>query len=202
MGLRRRGARVLLVVACVNRPTGWAANPQAMRAVSKRAEFGGNPELSTKVDADTWLTPRYILSQLGDFDLDPCAALGNPEWTGAKRYCTVHDDGLGEEWSGRVFMNPPFSSTSRWLRRHAEHGNGISLVPATVESQVWRSHVWTRAKAVLLLHGRTRFCNPDGSATTGRPLRSIALVGWAADDARVLESSTLAGVFLKEWGQR
>jgi hypothetical protein len=109
---------------------------------------------------------------------------------------------MSREWTGRVFMNPPFSATSRWLQRHAEHGNGISLVPATVESIVWRSHVWTRAKAVMLLHGRTRFCNPDGSSTTGRPLRSIALIGWTDADAEILRKTSLAGVLLTNWNQR
>ena len=99
-------------------------------------------------------------------------------------------------------MNPPFSNTGPWIRKHAAHGQGISLVPASVESVVWREVVWRQAKAVLLLHGRTRFCNPDGSVTTGRPLRSIALIAWSDADAIVLKASALAGVLLAEWNQR
>ena len=56
----------------MNRPTGWRPNPQAMAAVSSRIEFGGDARLSTAVDVDTWLTPRFILGQLGYFDTDPC----------------------------------------------------------------------------------------------------------------------------------
>lgn len=185
----------------MNRPTGWLANPQAMAAVSKRAPYDGDPNLSSPVDADTWLTPRYILTQLGTFDLDPCAAACNPHWV-SDGAMTILEDGLRQPWHGRVFMNPPFSKTSLWLERHAEHGIGISLVPATVESQVWRKHVWTKSMAILMLHGRTRFCNPDGSATTGRPLRSVALIAWTAEDGDVLGRSSLAGVFLTNWSQR
>lgn len=54
----------------------WKANPQAMAAVSKRSFIEPHPELSVIQDADTWLTPRWILDQLGKFDLDPCAAAG------------------------------------------------------------------------------------------------------------------------------
>lgn len=173
-----------------------------MAAVSKRIPFGGSAELSVDVDADTWLTPRYILDELGAFDLDPCAASGNALWC-APRFYTKADDGLRRGWFGRVFMNPPFSNTAPWIVRHSAHdGYGISLIPASVESVVWREIVWKRAKAVLLLHGRTRFCNPDGSATTGRPLRSIALVGWSEADATVLQASALAGVLLREWKLR
>jgi hypothetical protein len=99
-------------------------------------------------------------------------------------------------------MNPPFSNTIPWLARHAEHGNGVALVPASVESQVWREIVWKRAAAVLLLFGRTRFCNPDGSNTNGRPLRSVCLIGWSDVDARMLENTTMAGTLLRSWSVR
>ena len=173
-----------------------------MATVSKRLEFGGDSLLSTAVDVDTWLTPRYLLDHLGYFDTDPCASDQNPLHVGAFRHWAKADDGFNREWIGRVFMNPPFSNTGPWIRKHAEHGNGISLVPASVESVVWREVVWRRARAVLLLHGRTRFCNPDGSATTGRPLRSIALLAWSDHDAAILEAAPFAGILLKSWNQR
>lgn len=180
----------------------YETNPQAMAAVSARNSYTGAPELGVDVDRDTWLTPRYILLQLGDFDLDPCAAEASPTWV-APRYYTREVDGLSQDWGGdRVFMNPPFSKTALWLERHSRHGIGISLVPASVESVVWRKFVWPVAKAILLLHGRTRFCNPDGSATTGRPLRSIALIGWTDEDAHFLRHAGLAGVFLLGWTWR
>lgn len=182
----------------VNRPS----NPQAMANVSARKVYDGHADLGSVVDGDTWLTPRYILDSLGRFDLDPCAADSNPNWTRAT-YCWIRsDDGLMRQWKGRVFMNPPFSNTGPWIIKHARHGYGVSLVPASVESRVWRTYVWPKAKAILLLHGRTRFCNPDGSATTGRPLRSIALIAWSEFDAKVLSDSAFAGVLLRYWDSR
>ena len=186
----------------MKRPSGWKANPQAMAHVSKVRNFSGVPELaSNEADPDTWLTPRFILEHLGRFDLDPCAAVSNPQWC-APFFRTKIEDGLNYEWCGRVFMNPPFSNTTPWIIKHALHGNGISLVPASVESRVWREIVWKRAQAILLMHGRTRFCNPDGSATTGRPLRSIALIAWSPEDHRILKVAPFAGVLLTNWKQR
>lgn len=180
----------------------WFANPQALASVSKRRTVTGNPDLlQTGADPDTWLTPVWILSELGGFDLDPCAYAGSPSRV-SKAYFTVDQDGLNQIWTGRVFMNPPFSNTAKWLEKHALHCNGISLVPASVESQVWRKYVWSAAKGILLLTGRTRFCNPDGSTTTGRPLRSIALIAWTHYDAFILSKSAIAGVFLKDWNAR
>lgn len=189
----------------MNRPNGWKPNPQAMASTSTRDQYGGSTLLqSSAPDTDCWLTPRHILRELGEFDLDPCAAGENPGWTGARFVFTADMDGLQQPWpsSARVFMNPPFSNTTPWLVKHSNHGIGISLIPASVESRVWRSHVWPKAKAVLLLHGRTRFCNPDGTNTTGRPLRSIALIAWNDVDATVLRNSQLAGVLLENWAQK
>lgn len=183
------------------RPSGWLRNPQAMASVSKRQEYDGHPDLGAPADPDTWLTPRYVLHELGSFDLDPCAAEQNPNWV-APRCFTKQDDGLTSGWFGRVFMNPPFSNTIPWIRRHSEYGRGISLVPTSIESKIWRECVWSKAPAVLMLHGRTRFCNPDGSSTGGRPLRPVALIAWSPEDAAILEASTLAGVLLKKWEQR
>lgn len=185
----------------MKRPTGWAANPQAMAAVSKRLEFAGSDLLCTRVDGDTWLTPRWILDRLGAFDMDPCAADAQPQWVAPASF-RKNEDGLVQPWRGRVFMNPPFSNTAPWLRKHSEHGQGISLVPASVESVVWREIVWPLASAVLLLHGRTRFANPDGSTTTGRPLRSVCLIGWNSIEADRLEACDFAGVLLRNWRQR
>lgn len=144
----------------------WPANPQARAAVSSRSRYTGHSQLGRHVDVDTWLTPRYLLDQLGRFDLDPCAAEENPNWTGASRVLTRVDDGLRSPWAGRV------------------------------ESRVWRSSVWPVASSIFLVHGRTRFCNPDGSATTGRPLRSIALIAWTGEDAEILRALTIAGVLI------
>ena len=67
-----------------------------------------------------WITPTYIMKQLGKFDFDPCP-YPKPEW-----------DGLSLEWSGRIWCNPPFSRSQRelWMQKMAEHGNGIMLIPA------------------------------------------------------------------------
>jgi hypothetical protein len=176
------------------------ANPQAMAALSIRRTFAGSDELGAQVDADTWFTPRWILLALGKFDLDPCACEIAPHWV-ANRAFVKADDGLKRDWDGRVFMNPPFSNTVPWIEKHAKHGIGISLVPASVESRVWRKCVWPKANRILLLHGRTRFCNPDGSVTTGRPLRPIALIAWSFPDAQILNESGVAGVLLHGWRQ-
>jgi hypothetical protein len=73
---------------------------------------------------DVWLTPPYILDALGPFDLDPCSPVGRPWDTAAKHY-TIEDDGLAQEWAGRVWLNPPYGpKMGLWLDRLAKHSGG------------------------------------------------------------------------------
>ena len=110
-----------------------------------------------------WLTPKYILSALGKFDLDPCAALGQP-WPTAKRQLTIKDDGLKKTWQGRVWLNPPYGDrTGLWLAKMATHRDGIALVYARTETQMFFDSVWGKANGIFFFKGRVSFCRADGT---------------------------------------
>jgi hypothetical protein len=49
---------------------------------------------------DCWLTPPEIIEALGPFDLDPCAAPGQP-WATARHHYAPPQDGLALPWYGR-----------------------------------------------------------------------------------------------------
>lgn len=59
-----------------------------------------------------WFTPsEYIEAArrvLGEIDLDPASNPIAQEWINAARYFTRVDDGLRQEWRGRVWLNPPY----------------------------------------------------------------------------------------------
>lgn len=97
----------------------------------------------------TWLTPPHILDALGPFDLDPC---GHPDWPTARRRVTLPDDGLAADWSGRVWLNPPYGrEVWEWLAKLAAHGDGIALVFARTETEGFVREVWGKADAILFL---------------------------------------------------
>lgn len=111
---------------------------------------------------EDWLTPPDILRALGTFDLDPCSPINRP-WDTAKQHFTVHDNGLVKEWSGRVWLNPPYGNqTERWMARLAKHGNGIALIFARTETATFHPWVWEYATALLWLKGRVRFYTKEG----------------------------------------
>lgn len=105
---------------------------------------------SSRMISDVWLTPPAILAALGPFDLDPCAAPEPRPWPTADRHISLPENGLLTPWSGRVWLNPPYSREARqWIARLAEHGTGTALVFARTEAAWFVRHVWAHASALL-----------------------------------------------------
>lgn len=149
---------------------------------------------SARMLNDEWLTPPEIIKACGEFDLDPCAPIVRP-WDTARQHFTVQDDGLAQQWHGRVWCNPPFGREAiKWLRRMVQHGNGIALIPARTETVMFYETVWGGADAVLFMQGRPHFHYVDGrraSANSGAP---ICLVAYGLHNVLALERSGLGYV--------
>jgi hypothetical protein len=149
---------------------------------------------------DEWLTPRFILDALGPFDIDPCASIVRP-WPVAAVHFTIRDDGLLKEWRGGersfVFCNPPYGTqTRRWMRRMAEHNNGIALTFARTETRMFFESVWPKASAVYFLKGRLSFCDTSGR-TCGPAGAPSVLIGYGAEANWRLSLCRLNGCFVK-----
>lgn len=145
---------------------------------------------------DEWLTPPYVIAALGAFDLDPCSPINRPVDTAA-RHLTIADDGLAAEWSGRVWLNPPYGDqTGHWLERLVNHGRGTALIFARTETDTFFQYVWNAATAVFFFRGRLTFHNVDGTPGTGNAGAPSCLVAYGADDAKALRASGLPGHFL------
>lgn len=149
---------------------------------------------SARMKNDEWLTPPEILHALGSFDLDPCSPVVRP-WATAAMHYTAEDDGLSKQWHGRVWCNPPFGREAvKWLRRCAEHGNAIALVPARTETAMFYETVWGVADAVCFLRGRPHFHFVDGSRAAFNSGAPIALVAYGEANAETLRASNLGMV--------
>lgn len=140
-----------------------------------------------------WLTPPEIVKALGRFDLDPCA-FPDQFFRTATRMVAPPDDGLAEEWAGRVWLNPPYGDQlGIWLERLARHGDGIALVPSRTEVESWFwPFVWEAADAILFLRGRLYFRKPDGSKAGNAGHGSI-LAAYGAGNVEALRRSGIPG---------
>jgi len=73
---------------------------------------------------DEYFTPsKYVEAVrdvLGEIDLDPASCPEAQAIVKATRYFTKDDDGLKQEWHGRVFLNPPWSAPLPWVQKLIE----------------------------------------------------------------------------------
>lgn len=137
-----------------------------------------------------WITPKYILDALGPFDLDPCAAVAQPWPTAHVQYT---EQGLESDWFGRVWCNPPFHRFRRglWMAKMAEHNNGIMLVPAACETQMFQKYVFRVAHSILMLSRRPHFHYIDGTRASANSGCTICLVAYGANNTDSLLCSGL-----------
>lgn len=146
---------------------------------------------------DEWWTPASILGPLGQFDLDPCAPESDPGRTGCKAALTKADDGLTLPWSGRVWLNPPYSTAGKWVARLAQHGNGTALVFARTETGWWHSEVWPRADALLFLKGRLSFIRGDEAGQVGHNAAAPSvLIAYGGENVEALRRCGLPGALV------
>jgi hypothetical protein len=145
---------------------------------------------------DEWLTPPEIIRALGRFDLDPCAPADDRRpWDTAAKHYSADQDGLAQEWQGRVWCNPPFGREAvKWLRRMARHGNGVALIPARTETAMFYECVWGIADAVCFLKGRPHFHHVTGERAAFNSGAPICLVAYGPQNAAALRASRLGYV--------
>lgn len=141
---------------------------------------------------DEWLTPPYIIKALGEFDLDPCSPIKRP-WDTAKTHYTIRDNGLLKKWFGRVWCNPPYGrETFVWLKKLAEHKNGIALIFARTETRGFHEEIWNKAHSVFFFKGRLAFYFVDGNVgnTANAP---SCLVSYNEENTKSIANSNLNG---------
>jgi hypothetical protein len=154
-------------------------------------------------DNPEWLTPPEIPQALGAFDLDPCSPICRP-WDTAKKHYTIEDNGLTQEWFGRVWLNPPYGrETFKWCEKLAHHGSGIALIFARTETRGFYRAVWNRADTVFFFRGRIRFyhyTSEEGWIQQSSANAPSCLVSYSAKDTEAITNSGLEGVLVKVVG--
>jgi site-specific DNA-methyltransferase (adenine-specific) len=113
-----------------------------------------------------WPTPAGVYAELDrefHFDLDPCPLGGT-------------DDGLATllmPWRNRrVFCNPPYNRTRKFLERWREADVAVYLIPARTDTRAFHEIVLPNASEVRFIKGRLKF----GNAQTGAPFPSMIAV--------------------------
>lgn len=149
---------------------------------------------SPRAKSVSWLTPPEWIKALGPFDTDPCCPPEMP-WPTAVRMFNEAQDGLMQQWTGRVWLNPPFGKEwPKWVESLFFHGNGIALIPARTETRDFYRLVWDQADAICFVRGRPHFHKPDGTRAPFNSGAPIALVAYGRDNVSALERADLGRV--------
>lgn len=118
-----------------------------------------------------WYTPPAIIDAarnvMGGIDLDPSSCEFANLVVKAKKIFTEEENGLEQEWSGRVFLNPPFAHPTV---KHFAEKLMDSFGTGTVEQAIWLSnacvdvgwwHDLVGIGIVCFHRGRIKFYGPD-----------------------------------------
>lgn len=162
-----------------------------------RGGMGGHQ--SAEMKNDEWLTPPEIIKALGFFDLDPCAPVIRP-WDTAFKHYTRQDNGLKQDWVGRVWCNPPYGQQAEsWLYKMGEHKNGIALIFARTETKTFFKTVWEKADAILFIKGRLHFHYVSGKRAKANSGAPSCLIAYGSTNVFYLEMSGIEGklIYLK-----
>jgi len=173
--------------------------------MSKKDGFGH--EEPHEGATNDWITPKYIIDAFNEyadngyyFDLDPCSSITQP-WGTARNAYTVEQNGLIQPWFGNVFCNPPYGPhTQKWIKLLAEHGQGIALIFARVETQLWQDYIFPTASGFLFPRRRIAFSRPDGVTPKSSSGAPSAFIAWGDENRATLiemvDNGDIEGAFL------
>jgi phage N-6-adenine-methyltransferase len=153
-------------------------------AAHHRTQFTGEQE---------WYTPALHITAvkevLGNIDLDPASSVAAQQTVQAKRFFTAADNGLEREWSGSVWLNPPYAwpLIEKFVDKLLDElGSGrvtsAILLTNNFTDTVWFHRAEAIAACVCFTAGRIQFIDPDGNRAA--PTQGQAFFYFGAQVAR------------------
>ncbi len=124
--------------------------------------------------SDEWYTPQEWTDRardvMGGIDLDPASNLKAQSWIQATTYYSLADDGLTKPWSGRVWLNPPYSKTKPWVIKAIAEYDAENVTSATVLVKSTSETSWFRELSARFPRaepkGRMEFIDREGKPGT------------------------------------
>jgi hypothetical protein len=132
-----------------------------------------------------WYTPAPFVDAarevMGGIDLDPCSCKAANKIVGATQFFDETDDGLAQEWSGRVWMNPPYAAglndkfcTKLRDEYIADRVTQACVVVNNATETAWFQTLGRVANALCFPSGRISFWRPDRESLS--PLQGQAFI--------------------------
>lgn len=152
---------------------------------------------NAEVASDEWYTPKWIIDELGPFDLDPCAPM-EPPYPIAPLSYNREQDGLASPWPDNavVWLNPPYSRIPlrRFVEKLANHNNGMALLVNREDNLLFQKVIFPTAASMLFMRHRVKFLRPNGKS--GRPFFGSCLVAWGKECDSRLKGCKIEGKYV------
>jgi len=146
------------------------------------------PHVAHNGGENEWYTPAPFVTAarvtMGAIDLDPASTAEANEAVGAETYFTKALDGLAQEWSGRVWMNPPYSGDliGKFIDKlvasvkSGQVEQAVVLVNNGTETK-WFENLTSVANMICLVNGRVKFWSPTGKESAPLQGQVVAYIG-------------------------
>ncbi len=143
---------------------------------------------------DSWGTPREWIELarqvMGGIDTDPASNEGAQKIVQAATYYTAEDNGLAQTWTGRVWMNPPYSQplvtlfAERLIEMLGEgHASEAMVLVNNATDTRFAQMLLEYCSAALFPAGRISFCLP-GTDTEVQGTRQGQMLVYFGDNVK------------------
>ena len=129
-----------------------------------------------KSKSDKWGTPKEMYDTLNTefhFNHDPCPI----DWKEGDV------DGLTTEWGTSTFVNPPYSSVAKWIKKsHEEWKKGktiVMLINVITDTKAFHEYINGHAE-VRFVRGRLKFIDPENPTQKSASPRASMIVVFRA----------------------
>lgn len=164
-------------------------------------------QLITSSNSNEWYTPfKYVEAArhvLGEIDIDPASCEEANKIIKAKNYYTAQDDGLQNDWSGRVWLNPPYGGfTSKFVKKLNEQykhniiQEAILLINSNSTDTDWFQPLWDYT--LCFTDHRINFTSPDGTKGNGSTHGSV-FVYFGTKQKEFAKEFSQFGTIIKRW---
>ena len=158
------------------------------------------PHLSQNTTNPEWYSPASVVeparATMGGIDLDPASCELANEIVKADKYYTKQDNGLLKEWTGRVWMNPPYDRglidqfVSHLINQMSNISQAVVITHNSLETD-WAHKLLDNANAICHIKRRVQFYGKEKAK--GAALQGQTIFGFKVDVDKFVKEFDVIG---------